>query len=174
MKASGVIYSLVLTVASGAVAVQAQGTSVVAVSQTANHLQVTVGKPISLREVLDQFCSQTNAQCLGTQQAGGIVVSPQVFVGDWRKVVATVLDGADLNYVVGLTPGSPVGTLEILGAVSAPEQRATTGRAGRNGPAQVVGEAESELLGHESTTELILQRRLLSKRMLLHRTRLRR
>jgi len=144
MKLSGVICILMLTVVSAPVAIYAQQTGGVDVSQVESQIKLTVDEPTSLNRVLDELCRQTNSQCLGTQQARNIVVSPQVFVGGWRKVVTTLLDGADLNYVVTVGSDSPIKTLEILGVAPGPQRSVRTGSAGPDAP------YDRKLLSNES------------------------
>lgn len=134
MKSSGLICGLIFTVVSGAAVIHAQETGGVTVSHVQTQIKVTVNGPTPLNRVLDEFCRQTNAQCQGTQEAKNVAVFAQEFVGDWREVVTTLLDGADLNYVVSMPPGLLVGTLEILGVASGPQQSARAGGMGPDAP----------------------------------------
>ena len=109
---------LFLIVAIGAAPIRAQPESGVTVFQTGSHIKVSVQRPIPLGDVLNELCRRTNADGSGTQQAMSLTVPAREVSGDWRQVLAVLLDGADLNYVVGQPSGSSGGKLNIVGVIS--------------------------------------------------------
>jgi len=122
-KWSRLISALLLILVSAAES-PAQESINVSASQVESKTSLTITRPTSLSTVLDNLCRQTKAECLGLQQATSIVVSPQVFAGDWRKLVADLLDGTGLNYMLVTGLASPQSRLEILGKPSDPEPTA--------------------------------------------------
>jgi hypothetical protein len=84
----------------------------VTVSKTQSGFDIRVVKVTSLSAVLGQLCSRAEVRCDGVELTANLSVSPSRLSGSWENVIAELLDGAKLNYVV--QPASSKNAIALL------------------------------------------------------------
>ena len=118
MKAAKPTCTILISLGVFAMPMLGQGDRGVIALHAGGEIRVSIGCTVPLGTVLDEVCREMSAECLGTQQAMAANVPAQEVRGDWRKVIAILLEGAGLDYVASAPSESSPGMLQIVDVAS--------------------------------------------------------
>jgi len=79
---------------------------------------IHVTRSIPLSELLKSLCQTSHTQCEGTEATSSLLVAPMTVSGTWENVLASLLEGTQLNYSCIAASSSSPGSLVIQGRAS--------------------------------------------------------